>query len=117
MAFKFQSHVVYEQLSFFAKDIFVLTGRLPNYESNGLIQQIRNLGSGLLQDFAQGYIRTEHSDPKVALDKCIISVAKIASLIDLSCQLGYIDHPTHTKYNLTCDEITKRLYDAQKTQK
>jgi four helix bundle protein len=117
MSFKFQTHVVYEQLSLFCKDIFVFTGRLPNYESNGLIQQIRNLASGLLQDFAEGYIRTDRSDPKVALEKCIISVAKIASLIDLSCQLGYIDHSTHNKWVLTCDEITKRLYETHKTLK
>jgi four helix bundle protein len=117
MAFKFQGSVVYEQLSLFAKDVFIFTGRLPNYESNGLILQIRNLASGVVQDFAQGYVRTEQSNQAVALDKCIIAVAKVASLIDLSYQLGYIDNSTHSKWVLTCDEITKRLYETHKSLK
>jgi four helix bundle protein len=117
MSFKFQGSVIYEQLSLFAKDIFVFTGRLPNYESNGLIGQIRNLASSLLQDYAQGYVRTDQSNPEVSLDKCIVSVAKIASLIDLSSQLEYIDYSTHSKWILICDEITKRLYEARKSLK
>ncbi len=84
MAFKFQGSVIYEQLTIFVKDIFVFTGKLPNYESNGLIQQIQNLASSLLTEYAQGYARTDNSDPEIALDKCIVTVAKIASLIDLS---------------------------------
>jgi four helix bundle protein len=117
MSFKFQTHVIYEQLSLFCKDIYIFTGRLPNYESNGLIQQIRNLASSLLLDFAQGYTRTDQSDPQSAIDKCIITVAKIAALIDLCCQLGYVDHNTHSKWVLICDEITKRLYETHKTLK
>jgi len=117
MSFKFQGSVIYEQLSLFAKDIFVFTGKLPNYESNGLIQQIRSLASKLLTDYAKGNARTEKSDPSVALDNCIVGVAEIASLIDLSCQLKYIDHTTHTKWVMICDEITKRLYETHKTQK
>ncbi len=117
MAFKFQSNVIYEQLSLFSKDIFTFTGKLPNYESNGLIQQIRTLAVNLLTDFAQGNVRTDRSDPSEALDRCIITVAKIAALVDLSCQLKYVDHPTHQKWVLICDEITKRLYEFHKTVK
>jgi four helix bundle protein len=117
MSFKFQGTVIYEQLSFFAKDIFIFTGKLPNYESNGLIQQIRILASNLLTDYAEGNVRTEKSDPTTALDKCIIGVVKIASLVDLSCQLKYIDHTVHTKWMLICDEITKRLYETRKSVK
>jgi hypothetical protein len=117
MSFKFQNSVIYEQLTLFAKDIFIFTGKLPNYESNGLILQIRNLASELLTDYAGGLSRTDKSDPTAALDKCIIGVAKIASLIDLSCQLKYIDHTVHTKWVLICDEITKRLYETHKSSK
>lgn len=115
MSFKFQSSVIYEQLSLFAKDIFIFTGKLPNYESNGLIQQIRTLASELLTDYATGYIRTDKADPAHALDKCITGVAKISALVDLSCQLKYIDHTVHAKWILICDEITKRLYETHKS--
>jgi four helix bundle protein len=117
MAFKFQGTVIYEQLSYFARDIFQFTGKLPNYETNGLIQEIRNLASSLLQDYATGNVRTEHSNPELALDRCVISVAKITALIDLCCQLKYIDHSVHSKWILSCDEITKRLYETQKSLK
>jgi four helix bundle protein len=117
MSFKFQGSVIYEQLSLFVKDIFVFTGKLPSYESNGLILQLRNLSSGILTEYAQGYARTDNSDPAVSLDKCIVTVAKIVSLIDLSCQLKYIDHSLHNKWIMTCEEITKRLHEARKTLK
>jgi hypothetical protein len=95
MPFKFQAQVPYEQLRIFTKDLFEFTGKLPNYESNGLIRQIRNL----------------------AIDNCIISVAKIAALIDLCSHLKYIDHYTRDKWLLTSDQVTKRLYEARKTLK
>lgn len=114
MPFKFQSQVQYEQLRIFTKDLFEFTGRLPNYESNGLIKQIRNLAIGLLQDYAEGQVRTDKADSTNAIDNCITSVAKIAALIDLCSQLKYIDSKTMQKWMLTCDEVTKRLYDTRK---
>lgn len=117
MPFKFQSQVIYEQLRIFTKDLFEFTGRLPNYESNGLIKQIRNLAIELLQDFAEGHVRTNKSDAQDSLDKCIAAIAKIAALIDLCSQLKYIDSRTREKWLLTCDEITKRLYESRKTLK
>jgi four helix bundle protein len=117
MPFKFQSQVIYEQLRIFTKDLFEFTGRLPNYESNGLIKQIRNLAIDLLQEYAEGNVRTDKVDAQQAIDNCIISIAKIAALVDLCSQLKYVDHKTRDKWLLTCDEITKRLYDSRKTLK
>jgi len=117
MPFKFQSHIVYEQLRIFTKDLFEFTGRLPNYESNGLIKQIRNLGISLLQDYAEGHVRTTKLIVENSIDNCIVSIAKIAALIDLCAQLKYIEARTRDKWLLTCDEITKRLYDTRKTLK
>lgn len=117
MPFKFQTQVTYEQLRIFTKDLFEFTGRLPNYESNGLIKQIRNLAINLLQDYAEGHVRTDKSDAVASIDNCIITVAKIAALIDLCSQLKYIEARTREKWLLTCDEITKHLYETRKTLK
>jgi four helix bundle protein len=117
MPFKFQTQVQYEQLRIFTKDLFEFTGKLPNHESNGLIKQIRNLAMSLVQDYAEGHVRTEKSDAEESIDNCIVSIAKIASLIDLSSQLKYVDAKTRDKWLLTCDEVTKRLYETRKTLK
>ena len=117
MPFKFQSQVIYEQLRIFTKDLFEFTGKLPNYESNGLIKQIRNLAIDLLQEYAEGSVRIDRSGGEKSIDNCIVSVAKIASLIDLCSQLKYIDAHTRDKWLLTADEITKRLYETRKTLK
>ena len=115
MPFKFQSHVVYEQLSIFIKDVFQFTGKLPDYESNGLIRQIRNLAITLIQDYSEGFTRTSKTDSAEGLEKCIVSVAKITSLIDLCHRLNYIDKKTNERWINVCDELTKRLYETHKT--
>lgn len=114
MPFKFQSQVVYEQLRIFTKDLFEFTGKLPNYESNGLIKQIRNLAIDLLQEYVEGNVRTHKPNYENSLDNCIASIAKIAALIDLCSQLKYIEARTRDKWFLTCDEVTKRLYESRK---
>lgn len=114
MPFKFQSHIVYEQLSIFAKDLFQFTGKLPDYESSGLIMQIRNLAITLIQDFTEGFVRTSKSESTAAMEKCIVSIAKIVSLIDFCQRLGYIDKRTNDRWTNICDDLTKRLYESRK---
>jgi four helix bundle protein len=115
MPFKFQNHVVYEQISIFAKDLFQFTGKLPEHESNGLIRQIRNLAINLLQDFTEGFVRTSKSESSEAIEKCIVSIAKVVSLIDLCQRLGYVDKKTNDRWTNICDELTKRLYETHKS--
>lgn len=112
--FKFKSHIIYEQLRTFNKDLFVLTGKLPNYESNGLIKQIRNLSVTTVQDFVEGQTRTSKGNTGESMEKCIVSIAKIASLIDLCESLGYVDSKTNERWGNICDDLTKRLYEAHK---
>jgi four helix bundle protein len=115
MPFKFQGHVIYEQLELYTKDLFVFTGRLPNYESNGLIKQIRSLGIDLVQTFAEGFVRTSQTGAAEALEKCISTVARITSLIDLCFKLDYIDKRTNDRWTNMSDELTKRLYENHKS--
>ena len=112
--FKFQNSVTYEQLSLFAKDIFVFSGRLPTYESNGLIKHLRNLASTAIQDYAEGTIRPSKFGA-TSLERCIVTIAKISTVIDLCHLLGYIDKPTHEKGLWSCNDMVKRLYEAQKS--
>jgi len=111
--FKFQSQVLYEQLSLFAKEVFVLSGKLPAYESNGLIKQLRGLASGILEDYAESSVRTSKTGNYIT-EKCVTNIAKISSLIDLCHHLGYIDKFVHDKWLWSCNDTVKRLYDSEK---
>jgi hypothetical protein len=112
MAFKFQNQVVYERLRLFSKDVFIFTGRLPNYERHGLIHQLRHLATDLLENYAATSVRSAPGNP---IDSCVTTVAKIAALIDFCAQLDYTDPTTRDKWLLSCDEVTKRLYETRKT--
>ncbi|OGD09453.1 MAG: hypothetical protein A2184_02375 [Candidatus Moranbacteria bacterium RIFOXYA1_FULL_44_7] len=117
MSFKFLNQVLYEQLRQYTKDLFVLTGSFPSYESSGLIPQIRNLGTSLLEDFAESSTRFSESDVPKTLEKCILSIAKITALLDLSFQLKYVNQTTHHKWILASEDLTRRLYDTRKESK
>lgn len=114
LPFRFQNQIIYERLRSFAKQIYTFSGSLPVYEQPGLISQLRSLSTSLLEDLAEGFVRTPKTDPLTGLDHCLVNVAKIAALADLCHQLGYTDN--HTRENIinTCDELTKHLYEAKK---
>ncbi|HBC72491.1 hypothetical protein A2379_05135 [Candidatus Amesbacteria bacterium RIFOXYB1_FULL_47_13] len=114
MAFSFQNQVTYEQLLIFAKDIFAFTGKLPSYESNGLILRIRNLASSLLQEYALGSTRVSKVNFSQAVEKCIVLVAQIVSLSDLCVHLGYATLTAQRSLILSAEDITKRLYQLRK---
>ena len=117
MFFRFQDHVVYERVAIFTKEVYSLTGHLPTYEQPGLIQKLRDLASQMLQDLAEGYSHTPDTNESTAIDRCIISMGKIASLVDLCFQLDYLDVITHKKWLMSCEELTKRLYETRKSLK
>lgn len=114
LPFKFQNQIIYERLRIFAKDIYTFSGSLPAYEQTGLIHELRSLTTDLLESFAEGHVRTPKTDPGVSLDHCLIITAKIATVIDLCCQLEYTSSQTQANMINTCDELTKHLYDAKK---
>jgi len=117
MAFRFQEHVVYEQLTLFVADLYTLTGRLPNYEQTGLINSLRQLGNSLLQTFAAGFSRTPDNDPVRSLNLCIETLARIASLIDLGHHLGYITKTAHSHWIHSCEDLTKRIHEQIRSSK
>lgn len=116
MPFKFQGQVIYEQLLIFSKDIFAFSGKLPTYETDGMILQLRHLTTTLLQDYAVGGTRASKVSFTQAVDNCITTIARITAMIDLTFSLGYIQKPLHQKLILTCEDLTKRLYESRKTE-
>lgn len=117
MAFKFQGSIIYEQVLAFTKDIYDLTGKLPVYEQTGLITSLRQLASSMLTDLATGHTRVSSIDPTAAIHSCIESTAKTAALIDLAYHLGYITSPSHQHWILSCEDLTRRLYEHLKSSK
>jgi len=117
MAFKFQDTIVYEQVLAFTKDIYDLTGKLPVYEQTGLITALRQLASSMLTDLASGHTRASHMDLHASIHSCIEKVAKIAALVDLCYNLGYLTKPSHSRWLLSCEDLTKRLYEQLKSSK
>jgi len=115
MAFKFQNQINYEQLLIFSKDIYNLTGKLPTYETQGLILDLRQHTSSLLENYAVGATRTSRISPLQALDNCITTIAKIAALVDLCHFLKYISDTSHQNMISTCEDLTHRLYDSRKS--
>jgi four helix bundle protein len=115
MAFKFQNQINYEQLLIFSKDIYDLTGKLPIYETQGLILALRKHTSSLLEDYVVGATRTSRTSPLQALDNCITTIAKIAALVDLCHFLKYISDTSHQNMISTCEDLTHRLYDSRKS--
>jgi four helix bundle protein len=115
MAFKFQNQINYEQLLIFSKEIYDLTGKLPTYETQGLILALRKHTSSLLENYAVGSTRTSRVSPLQALDNCISIVAKITALIDLCHHLKYISDFAHQNAVSACEDLTHRLYESRKS--
>ena len=117
MSFKFQDSIIYEQVLAFTKDIYDLTGKLPVYEQPGLITSLRSLASSMLTDLAAGYTRASTLDPQTSVHSCIEKVAKTAALVDLCSSLGYLTKDGHSYWLLSCEDLTKRLYEHLKSSK
>lgn len=117
MSFKFQDSIAYEQVLAFTKDVYDLTGKLPVYEQTGLITSLRQLASSMLTDLASGHTRASNMDPPASIHSCIEKVAKIAALVDLCNSLGYLTPTGHSHWLLSCEDLTKRLYDHLKSSK
>ncbi|HJZ06034.1 hypothetical protein A2634_01000 [Candidatus Amesbacteria bacterium RIFCSPHIGHO2_01_FULL_48_32] len=115
MYFRFQNKIAYEKTLIFTKDIFNLTGKLPDYEKNGVIKQLRAMGTSVLQDIAEHYSSKGPDDSFHSLDRSIKTVAKIAAMIDLCHNLGYLSSPNHHSWTVYCEDLAKHLEEIRKS--
>lgn len=113
--FRFQNQVIYERIQIFVNDIYGFTGALPVYEKSGLIAHLRSLATSLLETYAEGSVRTARTDPNQAIDKCVVTIAKIVAVIDLCLRLRYTSESAHSTWVNSCDELTKNLYTVKRS--
>lgn len=115
MSFRFQSHVIYEQLLSFSSDVYSFSGRLPEFEKYGLIEHLRYLAGLVVEDFASGLTRTNETNFSNGIDKCLVGISRIVALVDLCLKLEYASTTSHHHLISSAEELTKRLYEAKKT--
>jgi len=115
MYFRFHNKVPYEKTLIFTKDLFSLTGKLPDYEKSGVIKQLRAMGSSVLQDLAESYAGRSKDESLRSLDRSIKTIAKIVSMIDLCHNLGYIPSTTHNSWIIACEDLSKQLEETRKS--
>ena len=113
MAFKFHHHPLYEQTLTFAKDIYHLTGRLPDYEQLGLIAHLRGSSTLLVEEIANTLGRQKATETESGLKYAIGIVNKIAASVDMCHKLGYIDPASHTRSIALCEDMVKRLHETK----
>lgn len=110
MSFKFHQHALYEQVTAYAKDVYQITSKLPDYEHLGLINHIRDLCTQLVENTAVTLTYPKLADVELGLKQGIILVSKIAADFDLAHSLKYIDQNTHDRAIALSEDITKNLH-------
>lgn len=117
MYFQFQNKIAYEKTRLFARDIFILTGKFPEYEKSGVIKQLRLMSVSALQDVTEFYASKSPDDASRSLDRAQKTIAKIASLLDLCSTLGFIYSTEIGKWFIICEDLCKQLEETRKTSK
>ncbi len=113
MSFKFHSHPLYEQILTFAKDIYQVSAKFPDYEHLGLINHVRFLCEDLVEETAVTFTSQKQTDIENGLKQTIAQVGKITACIDLAHKLEYIDIGTHKRAMSYCEEITRLIHSTK----
>ena len=115
MYFRFHNKIPYEKTLIFTKDLFSLTGKLPEYEKAGVIKQLRAMGSSVLQDVAESYVGKGKEESQRSLDRSLKTIAKIVSMLDLCHNLAYITSSSHHSWIISCEDLSKQLEELRKS--
>ena len=71
--------------------IYKYTSRFPEEEQNGLTQQLRNTAVSIPESIAEGLGRMYDDELGLFLSTSLGFVSKLAYIVQLAFQLGYLD--------------------------
>jgi four helix bundle protein len=91
-----RSKDIYKRALRFARDIYNLVKRFPDYEENGLRNQLRRASSSIVANFAEGHYNIYFGKEKDRLNSAMASTAECQSFLDLAYMVKYI---TREEYN------------------
>ena len=107
---------VYEKSYELARDMYVITKKLPNEEKYGLISQIRRAATSIPLNIAEGYGKMSGSRETARfLQMARGSCAEMEVLVNFIKDFGYITEEEHIGIYQRYDEVGKMLTGLIKT--
>lgn len=84
--------------------------RFPEYEQQGLADQLRRAAYSVPINIAEGSARKGSREYRKFLDTARASLAEAETILGIACDLGYIHRDEHKRLELIATETGKTLY-------
>ncbi len=114
MSFRFRSAVIYDRVHLYAKEMYNMTGRFPEYERDGLIKDIRSTCLNLVKETAITLNKPKgQEETKDSYKQCLNSISELVALFDFAFRMEYISEILHTRAIQFSEDAMKYLYEAK----
>lgn len=84
--------------------------RFPDYEQDGLANQLRRAAYSIPINIAEGSARKGTREYRHFLDIATGSLAEVETILGIAAELGYVAPADHTRLGAQADETGKTLY-------
>lgn len=84
--------------------------RFPEYEQDGLADQLRRAGYSIPLNIAEGSARKGSREYRRFLDTAVASLAEVETILGIAKELGYIAPADHSRLEGIATETGKTVY-------
>lgn len=110
MVMTFRDLAVWQKGISLAKEIYILTGSLPQQETYGLVSQMRRAAVSIPSNIAEGQVGQHRADFIHFLHISLGSLAEIETQLILCQELGYLQTSETEKAMSLILEVRKMIY-------
>ena len=111
---KFQDLKVWQKSLELVKDIYSTTKSFPSDELYGITSQMRRSAVSIPTNIAEGFRRNYPKEYRQFLSIALGSCAELETLIEIACQLKYINDNKKLEFFETIDHICAMIVNLRK---
>lgn len=105
----FKELIVWQKSHKFTVEIYKITGKFPQQEKFGMVQQLRRAASSILANIAEGFSRKSIKEYIQFLFNARGSLAEVEYFVILALDLNYISSGVAKNLNVEIETVGKML--------
>ena len=112
--YSFEKLEVWEDIRSLIKDVYILTGSLPDHEKFGIVNQMRRAAVSISSNLAEGSSRTSAKDQAHFYQFSYSSLMELLSQIIISNDLNYIESAELIRLRAKIEKVSFKLNALRK---